>query len=143
MPTLEAALYDYLTNDGGVAALVDDRVYPTRLPEGTNAQPLPLPAISFQRISAARTYTYDSFEETSAWVRARVQFSCWSHSALESIEVGEAVLLALSGYSGDMSGEYIGSSSAELELDDYDAPVRLFRRSVDFFITYEDPGNTS
>jgi hypothetical protein len=143
MPILETALYNYLTGDAGVAALVGDRVYPVRIPPGTNAQPTPLPAISFQRITASRTYTYDSFADTSAWVRARVQFSCWSHSAQEAIEVGEAVLLALSGYNGDMSGKVIGQSSAELELDDYDAGGKLFRRVVDFFIYYEDESAAS
>jgi hypothetical protein len=141
--SLETAIFDYLSEDPGVAALVGDRIYPVRIPPGTNAQPTPLPAISFQRISAGRTYTYDSFAETSAWVRARVQFSCWSNSALGAIEVGEAVLLALSGYNGTMSGKYIGASSAELELDDYDAGGKLFRRAIDFFISYEDESAAS
>lgn len=138
MPKLEEAVYGYLSGEPGVAALVGDRIYPGRVKEGAT-----LPAISYQRISANRTYTYDSFADTSAWVRARVQFNCWSNTPLQAIEVGEAVLLALSGYSGDMSGEYIGQSSAELELDDYDGPTKLYRRVVDFFITYEDEGTAS
>lgn len=133
MPKLETALYGYLSNDPGVASLVGDRIYPFRLKEGTV-----LPAIAWQRISAQRTYTHDLFVEANPWVRARVQVACWSNTPLQAIEVGEAVLSALSGYTGDMEGEYIGSVTAEVERDDYEPTTRLYRRIVDFFITYED-----
>lgn len=133
MPILESALYDYLSTDVSVSALVDERIYPFRLPEGCV-----LPAIAWQRISSSRIYTHDPFEDTAAFVRARVQFSCWAVTPLEAIQIGEAVLLALSGYSGDMSGQLIGASSAELELDEYEQQTKLYRRVVDFFITYED-----
>ena len=133
MPKLESALYDYLSADPLLSSLVSDRIYPLRLKEGTV-----LPAIAWQRISAQRTYTHDAFVDTAPWVRARVQIACWSNTALGAIEVGEAVMAALSGYTGDMEGEYIGSSTAELELDDYEPTTRLYRRLVDFFITYEE-----
>jgi hypothetical protein len=133
MPKLEAALFGYLSDDPGIAALVDDRIYPVRLPEGAV-----LPAIVWQRISAARTYTHDPFDETKAWTQARVQFSCWHWTALGAIELGEAVLTALSGYSGQMEGELIGAAMADFELDDYEAETRLYRRLVDFLISYED-----
>jgi hypothetical protein len=138
MPVLEEALYDYLTNDAGVAALVGDRVYPVRAPENPT-----VPYIRWQRIGAQRFYTHDSFEDTDAYVRARVQFTCIAVSPLQAIEVKEAVLLALSGYEGDMSGTLIGQSAAELELDTYDDQARLFAAIVDFQIMYEDALSTS
>lgn len=137
MPKIEAALYSYLVTEPTVSALVSDRVYPFRLPEGTA-----LPAIAYQRISAQRTYTFDAFG-TPAWTRARIQFSCWGSTALEAIEVGEALLLSLSGYEGDMSGELIGSAMAEFELDDYQSQDRLYRRLLDVFISYEDDAYAS
>lgn len=133
MPQLETALYAYLSTEVSLAALVDDRIYPFRLPEGAS-----LPAIAWQRISAQRTYTFDAFGTSGAYVRARVQFACWAETPLEAIDVGEALLGALSGYSGDMEGELIGSSTAQFEFDDYESQTRLYRRLVDFFITYED-----
>jgi len=133
MPKLEAAVYAYLVTQPSVSALVDDRIFPFRLQEGCD-----LPAIAWQRVSAERTYTYDSFVDTAAFVTARVQFACWARTPLEAIEVGEAILQVLSGYEGDMSGELIGSSMAALELDDYEPQTRLYRRLIDFHITYED-----
>lgn len=133
MPQLEEALSAYLIADDGVSSYVGDRVYPVRLPEGTV-----LPAIAWQRISSQRAYTYDDFADTNPFVTARVQFACWATTALESIRIGEAILLALSGYEGDMSGQPIGSSFAVTEVDTYESETKLFRRLLDFFISYED-----
>lgn len=133
MPQLETALFDYLSTDPGVSALVGDRIYPVRLPEKAV-----LPAIAWNRVSANRLNTYDAFEQTDAWVQARVQFNCWYNTAEGAIEVGEAVLLALSGYGGDMSGQLIGSSFAVNEFDTYEAATKLYRRILEFVISYED-----
>lgn len=133
MPKLETALVSYLKDDANLTGLIAGRVTWQRLPEKQT-----LPAISCARTSARRIYTYDTFEETDAWTTARVQIDCWGRSAEEAIEVGEAVLMALSGYGGDMSGEYIGSSFAADEIDLYDVPTQLYRRVLDFEISYED-----
>lgn len=138
MPKLEAALFDYLSNDPGVSALVGDRIYPNKLQEGCQ-----LPAISWNRVSARRVYTHDAFEDTDAWVNARIQINCWSNAALECMDVGEAVLLALSGYEGDMSGQLVHSTMADNEFDEYQAPTKYHRRIMDFLITYEDDLNAA
>jgi hypothetical protein len=130
---LESALFDYLTSDPGVESLVDDRVYPMRVPEGAI-----LPAISYGRTSATRTYTYDSFEDTNAFVRVRMQFNCWSSKAEEAMQVGEAVLLALSGYDGELSGQLVASAFNVLEQDMYEGETKMYRRMLDFMILYED-----
>jgi hypothetical protein len=134
---LEEALYTYVLGDADVAALVDDRMYPFRLAEGCD-----LPAIAFQRISAARMYTFDAFANTAAWVTARMQFSCWGTSALDALKVGHAVMLALSGYEGSMAGIYVGSAFAALEVDTYESNDRKYRRVVDFYISYEEDVST-
>lgn len=133
MPRLEEALFDYLTSDPGVAALVEDRVWPHPA-AGTPK----LPYVSWNRVGAVRVYTYDSFADTDAYVRARIQFNCWATTPLQSMQVGEAVLLALSGYEGDMGGQLVGASFAVMELDTYDPAAKLYRRVLDFAILYED-----
>ena len=135
MTTLAEVLFEYLSNDGPIAALVQDPttnemcIYPMRLREKCH-----IPAISWQRIDAERLYTFDSYADTAAWVRARVQFNCWGHTYDAADELGNAVLLALSGY----DNEFIGSSFAINELDTYEADPKKFRRILDFRITYED-----
>ena len=134
MSVLDEALYSYLSSDTRLTELVSDRIYPVRI-----APKSLLPCVVWQPTSAIREYTFDPFEDTSAWVKALVQFSCWSENPKIAFDVGDAVLFALSGYSGDMAGEYIGSSMAELELADYEPDTKLFRRLLDFRISYEDP----
>ncbi len=131
--TFEASLTAYLKNDAGITALVDGRVFPNRRPEKAV-----IPALTFQRITTHRIYTYDPFEDAEAWQTARVQFDCWAYTAEEAFAVGDAVLAALSGYSGDMSGSLIGSSFGVNELDTYEGPTKFHRRMMEFEISYQD-----
>lgn len=128
----EEALFDYLSADGGVAGLVEDRIYPVRLPEGAK-----LPAISWFQVSSDRIPTYDPFPRDD-WTRKRIQFNSWATDPNTAMLVGEAVMLALSGYDGDMSGLAIGSSESVTELDTYDGQTKLFRKIQDFHISYEE-----
>lgn len=130
---LENALFAYLSTDPQLSSLVEDRIFPIRMPEGTV-----LPAVTYARVSSSRTYFYEKFEDTDPFTRVRVQFNCWSNIADQAMEVGEAVLLALSGYDGDMAGQLIGSSFNVLEQDQYEGDAKLFRRILDFHIMYED-----
>lgn len=132
MPKLEEALFDYLSNDPGLSALVETRIYPTKIPE-----PGIFPAVAWNRISARRTRTYDPYEDFDAFTTARVQIDSWANSFDEAVEVGEAVLAALSGYGGIMSGALV-TAHALNEFDDHDSGVKLWRRSLDFEVTYED-----
>ena len=133
MTKLEDALTTVLAADTAVTTIVSDRIYPVSMPKGTV-----LPAVTYRRISAQRAYTFDAFDTGSAYVNATVEFSAWSNNAKEAMDVGEALVMALSGYSGDVDGTLVGSSFAELELDDYNGETKLFRRIVDFRIGYED-----
>jgi hypothetical protein len=140
--SLEEALFSYLSDDPALHALVtgDDgvvRIYPVRLPEKCK-----IPAISWNRVDAKRIYTYDSFAETEAWVMARVQFNCWAYTAHDAMDVGSALLAALSGYDSDMAGELITAFSVN-ELDTYEPATKFHRRVLDFFISYEDALKTS
>jgi hypothetical protein len=67
-----------------------------------------------------------------------MQFNCWSSKAEEAMEVGEAVLLALSGYDGEMGGQLIATAFNVLEQDNYEGETKMYRRMLDFFILYED-----
>ena len=133
MPQLEEGLYAYLAADPAISALVGTRIFPNVVPEGTI-----LPNIRYQRITTSREYTHDPYSETHAWVRATVQIDAWFTSALGAMEVGEAVMLALSGYHGDMEGVAIGAVRNIRESDTYDQQKKLHGRSADFEFTYAD-----
>lgn len=139
MPDFEDALVTYLSEDAGISALVDDRIFKNALPPKTGTQPgAGIPAISFNRVSADRIYTYDAYPDSDAWVSARVQVNCWAFTATEAMDIGVAVLAALSGYGGDMAGELIGSSFAVNEFDIFEVPTKFHRRILDFVISYDE-----
>jgi hypothetical protein len=133
MPQLEVGLYAYLKNDPAIAALVGDRIFPNVVPEGSI-----LPAIQYQRITTTREYTYDPFGESHAWVGARPQITSWHSSPEVAMAVGEAVMLALSGFHGDMEGVAIGAVTSTNETDVYDQRKRLHGRLQEFLFTFAD-----
>lgn len=133
MPVLETPLFDYVSTE--LAALVGDRVYPIRGAEGTE-----LPYITYTRVSAIRSYTHDAFGSDTgrAWVEARIQFNCWAAEMLTAINIGEALVAALSNYSGPMGTINIGRCDILLELDAYEEATKLYRRIVDVVFAHEE-----
>lgn len=137
MPKLEYALFDYLTTNPGLFALVETRVFPAKIPELVDV----FPAIAWNKISARRVRTYDRFEDFDAFGFHRIQFDAWAKTWEEAVQVGEALLAALSGYGGDMSGVLVTAHPIN-EFDDHDSGTKLFRRTLDFEVTYEDEVTT-
>jgi len=131
--SFEEVLFDYLTGDEAIAALVELRVYPV----GSVPERCPVPYITWNRVDANRLYTYDEFDENEPWVTARIQFNCWAYTAMESMDMGSALLAALSGYGDDMGGQLITSFSVN-ELDTFEPGTKFHRRVLDFFISYQD-----
>jgi len=133
MPVLEAPLYEYLAAE--LADVVGDRIYPVRGEEGAG-----LPYVAWSRVSAIREGDHDPFGEHRAWVRARIQFNCWAAEMLTAINVGEAVVAALSGFSGFMgdNDDIRVTADVLLELDAYEEATKLYRRIVDVQFAYAE-----
>lgn len=130
MPQLEPGLYQYL--DGTIDA-VGNRIFPNVVPEGTI-----LPAIQYQRITTEREDDYDEFGTMRSFVRATVQITSWAASAQVAMEVGEAVMLALSGFHGDLGGVTVGRVTNIRESDTYDAQKKLHGRRQDYWFWFQD-----
>lgn len=131
----DADLFSYLSEDAGVLDSVSDRLFPLRLDEGCD-----LPAIAYQLISAPRTYTHDNADRSgTVKVKARYQFACWAQSALEAIQTAEQLVVALSGYQGDMGSTYVQASFIPNEYDTArDPDTNLYRRIVDAILIHEE-----
>jgi hypothetical protein len=80
--SVEASIYDRLTTDVGM--LVDDRVFPVRLPNDVL-----LPAITYQRVSEQRIRSHP---HGTSLIGALFQFTCWDHSPEGARDVARAVL---------------------------------------------------
>lgn len=98
---IEEGLVIYLSNNGELTVLIDDRLYPLVLPES----PI-MPAVVYQEIDAVPAYSHDG---DSAMEQVRMQFKCWANTLLMAKQVKAVLKRALSGFSGYMGGEEVVS----------------------------------
>ena len=114
--TIETGLNAHLLADGGVAAIVGDRVYPINVPQDVD-----LPAVAYMRISGAPDYTHDG---ESGLESARFQFTCeaLTYSAAKGLAL--AVRAAISGYTGAMDDVTIGALLIENDRDGWSEGFR-------------------
>lgn len=126
--TIEEGLYDFLSTDGGISALVSTRVYPGTLPQNWTA-----PAISYQRISGNRVRNLSGPAGRAA---PRIQIDCWADSYSGSKALATAVRSAMDGYAGLMGTTTVGSVVLESDLDFYEPDTNVYRVSMDFWISH-------
>lgn len=132
MADLVEVVFSYLSTEPGVSGLVGTRIYPGKLMEGTQ-----FPAIAWHRIDARRDRSYEPFDDFDAFVFTRLQFDAWADTYTGAVDVGDALLGALSGYGGMMAGTLL-TAHAVNEFDDHDSLTKKFRRVLDFEVTYEE-----
>jgi hypothetical protein len=116
---IESTLFDLLTDDSGVAALVGTRVYPLILPQNPT-----LPAIVYQELRSRSLVAADG---DTGQRESRFQLSYWgaSYAAAKS---GKAALESLlSGYSG--SG--IERIEIQWSRDDHETETGWYRQIVE------------
>lgn len=90
------ALYAHLRTDPGVQAVVDDRVYQRRVPNGAE-KPL---IVIYPLISRVAERTLDGVD----YHRARLQVTCMADTQPQAEAAAKAVIAAVDGFSGEMAG---------------------------------------
>lgn len=96
MPFMEGALIDLIKNDPAIAAVVGDRVYPARRPQG-----VPYPSIVVTRISGQPGYADDG-EIGLQHGRVQVDSTALTYTAAK--DLAQLVRTLLSAFSGDNAG---------------------------------------
>ena len=134
--TFEEALFDYLSTNTGIVAVVDDRIYPKRL-----VQDPTLPAIVFQVVSARPAYTNDQAGDppgaSTSYVRNRVQFDLWADSYEGLLPVKSALFDGISGFRGMMGTMMIQSVFILNELDGFEPDTGSNRNIIDAMFSFE------
>lgn len=122
---LRAYLLDELEN------VIDDRVYPGEIPQGSS-----FPAITYNLISEQRLLTMQG--PTSA-VAKRMQIDAWATTFGAAWELAEAIRVALDGFRGTMGDTEI--QGIECSSSNPTAPepdTKLKRVSRDFIIWHRE-----
>ena len=91
---LKDSLYEHLTDNAGVSAIVGTQVYPHLAPQNVSR-----PYITFALISSTR---YPHLAAASGVVSQRIQINCWSNTDLGADTLGNAVRASLDGFNDTM-----------------------------------------
>jgi hypothetical protein len=134
MITIEEGIVYRLKNYSGLSALVGDRIYPLKLPQGVI-----LPAVTYQRISTPRVITHD--QGTGGLAMPRFQFSAYDDGYSSVKAVIKQIREALNGYKGTPGGTdtvLVHGAFAEDEQDFDDPDSGLYWSTIDFFIYHQE-----
>lgn len=122
-------VYNILSNDAGVTALVSTRIQP-----GRANQKDPMPAIVYNIISVNPT---DHKDSASAKDVARVQVFSYDVKALSAFDLAEAVRDAMD---RKAPGSYGGETLVELRFEDmdsdYDESTNVHYVRQEYLVTY-------
>lgn len=125
----EIIINTLLNSSTGLAELVGQRIYLDTRPEAD-----PLPAIVYGLISNRQDNSVDGEKEKHT---ARVQVSCFSHSAGQAVELRRLARLACHKKSGVIGGVKVISCLADgVSGDSYDQMVDIYTKPIDFIIHY-------
>lgn len=126
MAAVETALVYQLQNDSAVGAVVDARIYPLLLTQGSE-----LPAIVYQRLS---TYGEHANDTNSTLISSRIRFDCYGKTYSDAKNLAIKVKACLDGFIGLILTVHIDGILFVDEFDSYDEDAELVVIGVDFRI---------
>lgn len=122
--TLGQYLRLVLTNDAGVSALVDERVYSETMPQSPD-----VPLVVFGQSSRQDDYTLSG----PSGVQSRVvQVDSWASTRAKATELGAAVAAVLSDHGGAAGGLEVQGMFLLAERWDYEPEVDLYSTVQDY-----------
>lgn len=137
LPTIEEAIFAYLSNNSFVTDLVSTRIYPVKFPQTTT-----MPCIVYQRIDTPRSYTHDDGGALGAFATPRFQFEAWSTTYAEGKRISDTIRNALNHFKGELGYSSVvvtvSDIAAQNETVEYSPEFELYRFQNDFIIYLEE-----
>lgn len=136
---LEKGLYQLVTQDSGVSALVGTSVFFILAPKGT-----PLPFIVISRVTTSDCYDMDG---ATGFREGLFQFDCYASDFYTSRAISLAVRQLFENYRGILPGTDPVSVSAVITDKDWDMPYEeggkgfVYRALLEFRIRFYDTGS--
>jgi hypothetical protein len=127
---LEQALFNHLSTHAGLMAVVGDRIYPYKRPQGCA-----FPAVTYRRVSGARVRTFGG-----STGKPRIQVDCCGKSYADAKAVADQVIAALEGFTGLLGGPGgvpVSGIQLDNELDDDEPDAGVYTTILDFFVWHE------
>jgi len=134
MTVIDEGLVAFLLADDPIIALVSDRVYGVRIPQGSMTFPL----VVVQRVSTARILTMDGSGASGDLISPRFQIDAYGVTHASAKAVTEAVRAALHGHTGATGGVAISAALANEEALSYDEDTKLYRIRSEYIVWLEE-----
>jgi hypothetical protein len=128
MITPSAALLAILTGTAGITAIVANRVFVRRVPQGASS-----PHILIIPVTGR---SEDDLLEVGGQHTYRVTVEARSGSSLEADDLGNAICAALDNFTGTSAGLAIDRIRRVSEAFLDDEATQTFRRAIDFYVYY-------
>ena len=129
---LEEALTSYLLGYSGLAALIDDRLYPDELPQG-----IKFPAVIYSKISDIKDHTLVGQNRLES---PMLQFTTFAGTKTAARTIANQLKVALCDFQGMMSGLEIQYIRLENELSSLertpDGTFKIYTEILEFEINY-------
>jgi hypothetical protein len=131
---IEVALFDFLSGNAGVAALVGTRVFPLVVPQRSAQATLRHPCLVYARLDVRRQ---QKFCETDGLVRSLFQLDCYAPTYAESTAVASVTRAALIDFRGMMGAVRVRAVFLDSQGDLVEPDPGLYR-VVQRFILWHD-----
>ena len=131
MAAIEALLYSHLSADVALAALVSNRIYPDRLPQGVT-----YPAIRYVVIDSPPVHVKPTMA-TVRHVRARVQLDVYARTFAAVKDVEAALVTALYAFDRTVNSAIVETRVAD-RRNGADGEPAIASVSIDAAIVYND-----
>lgn len=130
MLDIRPALRTFLLEDAAIAAVVIDRVYPGKIPQGVSAT-----SIVYTRVSGGGDY---HMQGLSGFARHRYQIDAWAPTGNGAASLADLIRDRIDGYRGAMGEVTVHGIFFEDQREDYDDQARLHRTGRDYFIDFAE-----
>ena len=129
---LEVGLFNLISTDAGLNAIVSGNIFAVLLPQGAC-----LPAVTYQVVSKRGLY---ALQERVNVNECRMQFDIWSTDYVLGKQAAAALTAAIDNFTGTLSeGTHVFGVQLQTSSDLYESDARMNRVLIEFVIQYADP----
>jgi hypothetical protein len=133
---LEEALFQKLSGDAAIVAIVQTRIFPLTLPEVAADDLLSIyPALTYARMTGVREHTTTG---PSGIAHPRIQIDAWGNDYKTVKHLANVVRISLDGFRGPIGDVPISEIDFENDQDLYEHETRSFHVASDFTIWHRE-----
>lgn len=126
---IEQAIYNLLSGNASVAALVGTKISPVKKKQDTD-----LPAITYRRVTTTR---FSAMDVDAVVVTGRFQVDCWAGSYPVVVQLKNAVKAAMKRWRTTTSIT-VQDTFMLSEIDFYEEDTKQYHIAIDFEINYNE-----